>query len=304
MKITEIRNPAWCAALRQAPKDLALLLAMGLGLFNGAWADTSVWVITSGNNTVYLGGTVHLLRPTDYPLPEEYEQAYQASSEIYFETDISAMTDFSVQAQMLQQLSYDGDRTLETVLNTEAYTALSAYADKLGLPLMMLEKFKPGMVVSTLQLLEFQKMGFTPQGVDNYFNTKAIGDAKTLGQLETIEQQIGFLAAMGEGNESEFILLSLRDLEETEAVMEEMIRAWREGDNDKLAEMFIADMQEEAPELYDSLLLQRNLNWVPQIESMLRDADSEFVLVGAAHLVGDQGLLDLLSRKGFQVKQL
>ena len=157
MKITEIRNHAWCAALRQAPKDLALLLAMGLGLFNGAWADTSVWVITSGNNTVYLGGTVHLLRPTDYPLPEEYEQAYQASSEIYFETDISAMTDFSVQAQMLQQLSYDGDRTLKTVLNTEAYTALSAYADKLGLPLMMLEKFKPGMVVAPYSYWNFRK---------------------------------------------------------------------------------------------------------------------------------------------------
>jgi len=140
--------------------------------------------------------------------------------------------------------------------------------------------------------------------VDNYFNIRAVGDAKTLGQLESIEQQIGFLAAMGEGNESEFILLSLRDLEETEAVMEEMIRAWREGDNDKLAEMFIADMKAEAPELYDSLLLQRNLNWIPQIESMLRDAETEFVLVGAAHLVGDQGLLDLLSRKGFQVKQL
>ena len=304
MKITEIHNHAWYPAHRQVPNHLALLLAMSLSLFNGATADTSVWVITSGSNTVYLGGTVHLLRPTDYPLPEEYEQAYQASSEIYFETDISAMRDFSVQAQMLQQLSYNDERTLKTVLNTEAYTALSAYAGKLGLPLMMLEKFKPGMVVSTLQLLEFQKMGFTPQGVDNYFNTRAIGDAKTLGQLESIEQQIGFLAAMGEGNESEFILLSLRDLEQTEAAMEEMIGAWREGNNDKLEKMFIADMQAEAPELYDSLLLQRNLNWIPQIESMLRDADTEFVLVGAAHLVGDQGLLELLSQKGFQVRQL
>ncbi|MCH8135396.1 MAG: TraB/GumN family protein [Proteobacteria bacterium] len=304
MKITAIRNHAWYPAHRQVPNHLALLLVMSLSLFNGATADTSVWVITSGSNTVYLGGTVHLLRPTDYPLPEEYEQAYQASSEIYFETDISAMTDFSVQAQMLQQLSYNDERTLKTVLNTEAYTALSAYAGKLGLPLMMLEKFKPGMVVSTLQLLEFQKMGFTPQGVDNYFNTRAIEDAKTLGQLESIEQQIGFLAAMGEGNESEFILLSLRDLEETEAAMEEMIGAWREGNNDKLEKMFIADMQAEAPELYDSLLLQRNLNWIPQIESMLRDADTEFVLVGAAHLVGNQGLLELLSQKGFQVKQL
>ena len=83
-----------------------------------------------------------------------------------------------------------------------------------------------------------------------------------------------------------------------------MIGAWREGNNDKLEKMFIADMQAEAPELYDSLLLQRNLNWIPQIESMLRDADTEFVLVGAAHLVGDQGLLELLSQKGFQVKQL
>lgn len=304
MKITELHNHAWHPTHRQVPNHLALLLAMSLSLFNGATADTSVWVITSGSNTVYLGGTVHLLRPTDYPLPEEYEQAYQASSEIYFETDISAMRDFSVQAQMLQQLSYNDERTLKTVLNTEAYTALSAYAGKLGLPLMMLEKFKPGMVISTLQLLEFQKLGFTPQGVDNYFNTRAIEDAKTLGQLESIEQQIGFLAAMGEGNESEFILLSLRDLEETEAVMEEMIGAWREGNNDKLAEMFIADMQAEAPELYDSLLLQRNLNWIPQIESMLRDADTEFVLVGAAHLVGDQGLLELLSQKGFQVRQL
>ena len=304
MKITEIRNHGWYPAHKQAPNHLALLLAMSLSLFNGATADTSVWVITSGSNTVYLGGTVHLLRPTDYPLPEEYEQAYQASSKIYFETDISAMRDFSVQAQMLQQLSYNDERTLKTVLNTEAYTALSAYAGKLGLPLIMLEKFKPGMVISTLQLLEFQKMGFTPQGVDNYFNTRAIADAKTLGQLESIEQQIGFLAAMGEGNESEFILLSLRDLEETEAVMEEMIGAWREGNNDKLAEMFITDMKAEAPELYDSLLLQRNLNWIPQIESMLRDADTEFVLVGAAHLVGDQGLLELLSQKGFQVRQL
>ena len=106
MKITVISNHAWYAALRQPLKALALLTAMSLSLFNGVSADTSVWVITSGSNTVYLGGTVHLLRPTDYPLPEEYEQAYQASSEIYFETDISSMTDFSVQAQMLQQLSY------------------------------------------------------------------------------------------------------------------------------------------------------------------------------------------------------
>ncbi|PCJ28198.1 MAG: TraB/GumN family protein [SAR86 cluster bacterium] len=269
-----------------------------------ASAETSVWSVLSGNNTVYLGGTVHLLRPSDYPLPEEYEQAYQASSDIYFETDISAMSKLSVQTQMLQQLTYSDDRTLKSVLNEEAYTAIAEYAAGLGMPLMMLEKFKPGLLVSTFQVLEFQRMGFTPLGVDSHYNTKAINDGKPIGQLETVEEQIGFLAAMGEGNESEFILLSLRDIDQTEQLIEEMIQAWRTGNNQKLSEMFVEEMKEEAPELYDSLLLQRNLKWIPQIEQMLKDEDTEFVLVGAAHIVGENGLLELLSSKGYQIKQL
>lgn len=279
-------------------------LLLSIAITNCSFADTSVWSVTSGSNTVYLGGTVHLLRPSDYPLPEEYEQAYQASSEIYFETDISSMSDMSVQAQMLQQLTYSDERTLKTVLNDEAYAALSEYAANAGMPLMMLEKFKPGLLISTFQLLEFQRIGFTPQGVDTYFNSRAIGDAKSLGQLETVQEQIGFLAAMGEGNESEFILVSLSELDETEELMEEMIRAWRAGNNEQLSKMFVEDMKVEAPQLYDSLLFQRNLKWIPKIDQMLTDADTEFVLVGAAHLVGENGLLELLANKGYQISQL
>ncbi|MFL2839872.1 MAG: TraB/GumN family protein [Pseudohongiellaceae bacterium] len=267
-------------------------------------AETSVWRVSDGNNTVYLGGTVHLLRPSDYPLPEEYEQAYQASSELYFETDISSMSDLSVQAQMLQQLTYSDGRTLKTVLSEDAFTALEDYTATIGMPLVMLEQFKPGMIISTLQVLEFQRIGFTPQGVDAFFNTRALGDAKDIGALETIEEQIGFLAAMGEGNESEFILLSLEDLENTNALMEEMITAWRNGDERALQKLFVDDMQQRAPELFDSLLRQRNLRWMPQIEAMFEDPDTEFVLVGAAHLIGGEGLVQLLQGKGYEVSQL
>ena len=245
-----------------------------------------------------------MLRPSDYPLPEEYEQAYQASSKIYLETDLSSMNELSVQTKMLEQLTYQNARSLKTVLNEEAYTALSDYMVEIGMPLMMMENFKPGMVISTLQVMEFQRNGFTPQGVDVYFNNRAIEDAKTLGQLESIQEQIGFLASMGEGNESEFILLSIRDLEETTEIMNDMIAAWRTGNNDQLAAMFVTEMQNEAPDLYDTLLRQRNLNWFPQIEQMLSDSVTEFVLVGAAHLVGPDGLLWLLSREGYQVRQL
>ena len=267
-------------------------------------AETSVWRVSDGNNSVYLGGTVHLLRPSDYPLPEEYEQAYQDSSELYFETDISSMSDLSVQAQMLQQLTYSDGRTLKTVLSEDAYTTLEDYTATIGMPLMMLEQFKPGMIISTLQVLEFQRIGFTPQGVDAFFNTRALGDAKDIGALETIEEQIGFLAAMGEGNESEFILLSLEDLENTNASMEEMITAWRNGDESALQKLFVDDMQQRAPGLFDSLISQRNLRWMPQIEAMFEDPDTEFVLVGAAHLIGGEGLVQLLQSKGYEVSQL
>lgn len=269
-----------------------------------AFAETSVWSVRSGDNVLYLGGTVHLLRPGDYPLPDEFEQAYEASSELYFETDIGSMSDIAVQTQMLQQLTYNDDRTLQSVLNAEAYAALADYTATAGLPITMLNKFKPGLLVSTLQVLEFQSMGFTPQGVDAFFHTRAIGDGKEEGQLETVQEQIGFIAAMGEGNESEFVLLSLEELAETGEVMEDMIGAWRSGDSESLAELFVEDMKNESPELYDSLLLQRNLRWVPQIEQMLEDADVEFVLVGAAHIVGEGGLLELLEQRGFEIEQL
>ena len=281
-----------------------LLAFVALMLSNNVSADTSVWEVKYDSNTVYLGGTVHLLRPSDYPLPEEYERAYQASSKIYLETDLSSMNELSVQTKMLEQLTYQNARSLKTVLNEEAYTALSDYMVEIGMPLMMMENFKPGMVISTLQVMEFQRNGFTPQGVDVYFNNRAIDDAKTLGQLESIQEQIGFIASMGEGNESEFILLSIRDLEETTEIMNDMIAAWRTGNNDQLAAMFVTEMQNEAPDLYDTLLRQRNLNWFPQIEQMLSDSVTEFVLVGAAHLVGPDGLLRLLSQKGYQVRQL
>lgn len=283
---------------------IAALLCISLLIVETGFADTSVWEVKSGANTVYLGGTVHLLRPSDYPLPPEFDEAYANSSEIYFETDISSMNDMSVQVQMLQQLTYNDERTLKSVLNEAAYTALTEHTARLGLPMMMLEKFKPGMIVSTLQVLDFQRMGFTPQGVDMHFNTRAVTDGKTIGQFETIQEQIGFLAAMGEGNESEFILLSLKDLEDTDALMAEMIAAWRSGDADELSKLFVDDMRNEAPEIYESLLLERNRNWMPDIEAMLRDGDTEFVLVGAAHLIGPEGLVRMLSNKGYQVRRL
>lgn len=281
---------------------LSIIAVLVMG--SAAYGDSSVWEVSEGENILYLGGTIHVLRASDYPLPQEYEQAYANADTLVFEIDPSSMGDMSVQAKLLQALTYTGETSLKTVLSDQAYSALSDYADTVGIPLMMLEKFKPGMVITTFQLLEMQKIGFTPEGVDVHFSTRGLSDGKTIEQLETIEEQIGFLASMGEGNESEFVLSALEELGETEAVMEDMIEAWRSGDNKKLVDLFIADMKEETPELYASLLLRRNHNWMPQIQAMLRTGETEFILVGAAHLIGEDGVLNLLEKQGYTIRQL
>ena len=98
--------------------------------------------------------------------------------------------------------------------------------------------------------------------------------------------------------------MSLRDLDQTRELMDEMVQAWRVGNNAELEELFVAEMRSEAPALYDTLLLQRNLKWIPLIDQMLLDGDTEFVLVGSAHLVGEDGLLELLAKKGYEIRQL
>ncbi len=302
-------RPLTCASANRLPlAEVALacflLVLIAVVAPSSVSAETSVWRVSNGDNTVYLGGTVHLLRASDYPLPTEYDVAYAAADNLVFETDIAAMSDLATQARLLAMMSYTDERTLQSVLSEEAYAALESYTAEVGLPIAMMQKFKPGMVITTLQVFEFQKLGFTPEGVDAHFNTRANSDGKAVSGLESLDEQIEFLASMGEGNESEYILMSIADLESTEEAMLGMISAWRSGNAEQLTELFVDDMQERAPEIYELLLRGRNLNWLPQIQAMLQDEDTEFVLVGAAHLVGEDGLLTLLGDAGYEIEQL
>lgn len=277
-----------------------LLLASAVADGNG----TSVYRVTSADGELYLGGTVHLLRQSDYPLPPQYNQAYDAADVVYFETDIAALSDMSMQATLLQALTYQDGRTLRTVLNDEAYSALEEHMAEAGLPLALMQNFKPGLLMSTLSVLEFQKLGFTPQGIDVYFHTRAVGDGKATGELESVQDQIDLLAGMGEGYESEFVLYSLADFERAAETIEDMIRTWRTGDLDAMQLLFVDEMKTSAPDVYDAMLVDRNNNWMPTIESLFGQEQTALVLVGAAHLVGDDGLIALLEQRGYTVEPL
>jgi uncharacterized protein YbaP (TraB family) len=151
-----------------------LIMACAILLPAGSFAQTSVWQISKGDSIIYLAGTLHLLRQQDYPLPAAFEQAFEASQSLHFETDIGAMSDVGLQQLMLQQLTYQDGRTLSTVLSADAYAALSEYAAGTGIPLAMLETFKPGLLLSTLSVMEFQKLGFTVSILIPFFPRRVI----------------------------------------------------------------------------------------------------------------------------------
>jgi uncharacterized protein len=282
----------------------ACTLALLLTCASPVLADTAVWKAEKAGSVVYLGGTIHLLRATDFPLPEEFDQAYAASQRLFFETDIGAINSPEAQARMAQMMLAEPGKTLQSQLTPATYQAYAEALQQRGLDIRMVEPFKVAMGVLTLQVAEFMRLGLSLEGVDMLYYQRAIKDQRAVGALESMEDQFAFMAAIGAGWEEEFVKLSLRDLDKTAELLDDMTAAWRSGDLAKLNLLFIDEMKRDYPDAYDSLMVQRNRNWLPQIERLFREPGTEFVLVGAAHMAGEDGLVQELKKRGYTVSRL
>jgi len=281
-----------------------LLISLALLFSTQLFAQSSVWKAEKDGATVYLGGTIHVLLQSDYPLPEEFAKAYQAAEIVTFETDISRLQDPALAQVMMQKLSYNDARTLNSQVSAETYQKLNDYAQGYGIKLEMLKNFKPGLVMSTFLGLELQKMGATAEGIDAHFLNQAKRDGKQTFYLETIEQQMDFLARMGVGKEDHFYQNMLRDFTQMQQQMSQIIRHWRTGDSRGLDAFANQPMAKDYPEIFQFLLIDRNNQWMPSVEQYFTTKEVEFVMVGAAHLVGEHGLIAQLKAKGYQVTQL
>ncbi len=264
------------------------------------FAQTSLWQISKGDNILYLGGTIHVLGEEDYPLPVEYEQAFSESQKIIFETDLGLAKEPEFAKKLMAQMLYLPGETLRDVLDDKTYKRLSDYFSD-ELPMAQIDVLKPGMVVIMMSAIEFQRMGMVLMGVDEHFWILAEQDGKEIGALETVDEQLSFLVNMGKGNENELILNSLDDLSKIKLTIEQIRSSWRSGDMDKMKNIILQDMIDTYPELYQSLIVTRNMNWLPYIETLINDDKTDLVLVGALHLVGNDGLLQLLRNNGYKV---
>lgn len=266
-----------------------------------AHSESPLWKVSKDGNHLFIGGTIHLLSYNDYPLPDAFEKVYKKSQMLVFETDISKTKSPEFTQKLQASMKYDDGSTLKDHLKPETYKILEDYLKKLKIPIIAFEDFKPGMVSMTLSIMELHRLGINGAGVDLYYNSKAVDDHKSIGKLETAEQQLKFLKQMGEGDPDEFILYSLNEIKTLKSMFNAMKDAWRKGDMEKMKEVGIEPLK-EFPETYKMILVDRNKAWVPQIEAMLKTKEIEMILVGSLHLAGDDSVLKLLKDRGYKVE--
>lgn len=279
----------------------SLLLTFLFG--SHAWAKSSVWQVNKGSDYIYVGGTVHILPPSEFPLPKEFNKAYADSDSIVLEAKLPEPSDTAFQLEMMQSMAYGNGKTINDYLSSSTRKQLSDYVASLGASIVMFQQYKPGFLMTMLALFEAQRAGLAGEGVDIYYSNKAIRDGKGVAYFETAEFQMNMIANMGIGHEDKFIKSNLKQMKDFKKMFTGLLDAWRTGNERKLVQLAINPMKED-PKTLKTMLIDRNRNWVKDINKMFRDKDREFVLVGVAHLVGRDSLLDLLKRNGYQVKQL
>lgn len=276
------------------------LCAAALGLTFSAHADTTLFEVSDGKSTVLIGGTIHLLHPSDFPLPEAFDQAYETADALYLETDLEAMQDPAFGQRMAQTMLYPAGKTLSSELSPDTWKEVAAYSEQNQFPIQQFVGFHPAFVSIIMTVMKAQSLGIT-DGVDAHYYQKAKDDGKAIGELESKEDVLGYMEAM-KGLDGDAVMeATLRDIKRFEELMSTMVEAWKQGDLDALDRDLGQPMREEAPELYQTLLVDRNAQWLEEVEDLFEQEGTELVLVGSLHLAGKQNLLEMLKEAGYDV---
>ena len=286
-------------------KKLIMVLIITLVFSSTVYAESSVWKLIADKGTFYLAGSCHVLRKSDYPLPEEFELAYGDVDQVIFETDLEALMRPDIQFLLMSKGMYTGGETLEKKLSKKTYESLVKFCNDKAIPIALFQSFKPWLLTMTLMAMELEKNGISPRdGVDLYFSNKAKNDGKNTGGLEDIHKHIELVSSMEEDLDESVIESFLQELEELQVIMDGLIKSWRAGDEAGIDKFISENMRKEYPELYKRLLADRNRDWIPHLEALMDSGKRTLVIVGVGHLVGEDSVINLLKSRGYKLKKM
>lgn len=285
---------AFAQAAEAAPAAAARVVPQAEG------AGPALWAIRDADSTIYLFGTVHVLRPTTAWGSPRVDAAFASADHIWFE--VSNPDDQAAILPLVQQYGVSPDRPLSSLLTAEELTALNAAAAGAGLTAAQMDPFRPWLAGLTLAVAPLIKAGYDPQsGVELILKARADAAGKPVHGFETLDKQVGILAGMSEADQLDFLRSALEAYDDATVELDAMVNAWASGDVETLQKVSVDEMRAEAPAVYDALLVQRNTDWAGQIQTLLEGSGTVFIAVGAAHLVGDDSVQEILSDRGVAV---
>lgn len=261
------------------------------------------WEVKGAHNTVYLLGSVHMLKAADSSLPPEVLAAYKRSHTLVMELNLNDAGAESLLGSGLESATLPEGQTLSTVLGSELYASYLTRAKPLGLDPDTTARFQPWFAALILEQLTLAQSGYEASaGVDAQFAQRAQADHKPIIGLETMAEQMGFFAHLTLDEQRQFLRSTLKDLDTADSDTAAVVRAWERGDVKELERLARQEF-DEAPALMRQLTTERNRKWLPRIAALLNDDQDDLVIVGAMHLIGDDGLVALLKRQGSDAVQ-
>ena len=285
-------------------KAWLVLLAAALPAALAA-ADPAAWRMTGKNGgEVTLLGSMHVLRPSDYPLPPNIDALIARADRIVMEVDLDDFDPVAQQRLVLETAMLPQGTLLKDVLDDGVYAKAEQRMGALGVDLGALERFEPWFLAITALDLGMRKLGYqSERGVEQYIVGRARATGKEIVGLETIEFQMGLFDALPPEQQQALLEQTLDELDEGASVLDHMVVAWRAGELESLSSELFEEFA-NYPGLYEKLVTKRNKSWVPLLEGMLGDGGHHLVVVGALHLVGPGNVIELLKKGGHEVERL
>ena len=287
------------------------LLAAGLlgliasvGSADDSGHPLTLWRADGANNSIYLLGSIHLLREQDHPLHNAIDAAFADADIIVMELDMDDLDPAYTQAAFNRAGVMTDGTTLKDLMGDGPYAQAEEAASVIDIPLDMLAQSEPWLAAITVELMALYRIGFNPMlGVEMTITNRATAAGKPIEGLETVDEQLDFLDSLPLDAQREMLLQTLIESAGLSESIDGMIDAWHHGDIETLERDLLSTIEQQ-PELHAALLVNRNRRWVETIAGWVDDDRNYLVVVGALHLVGEHGVPALLANRGIGIHQL
>lgn len=263
----------------------------------------ALWAVKDADTTVYLFGTVHVLKPGLSWFDGAVQKAFDKSDELVLELVLPDDQAEVAKATLPMAMDQSG-KPLPQKLDPETLAAYQATLTGLGLPANAFDAFEPWFAGVTLSVLPLTKHGYDPnQGVEKQLTAKAKAGAKPISGFETLTEQLGFFDTLPEVEQVSFLKSVVKDIDKLGPQLDKMVLLWGKGDPDGLA-VTMNESMEATPELAKTLLFDRNARWANQIKTRMDKPGTVFVAVGAGHLAGEKSVQDYLAERGLKAQRI